>query len=170
MCPNTSEEIHEMSKVTYSSVVGSLMYTMMCTRPDICYAVGLVSRYQSNPGRRHWSAVKRILRYLKGTTYYILCYQGKDLTLKEYTDADWGGDLDERNSTSGYAFLVNDGRTSWRSKKQTCVTVHNGSRICGMCFCSARKCLVKRFLCHLGIVTSPVGALTIYCDSQSAIA
>ncbi|XP_073051273.1 secreted RxLR effector protein 161-like [Primulina eburnea] len=123
MCPNNSEEIHEMSKVPYFSAIGSLMYAMMCTCPDICYAMGLVSRYQSNPRRRHWSAVKKILRYLKGTTDYFLCYQGKDLTLKGYTDADWGGDLDERKSTSGYAFLLNDGCISWRSKKQTRVSL-----------------------------------------------
>ena len=51
-----------MSNVPYSSAVGSLMYAMLCTRPDICFAVGLVSQYQSNPGREHWKAVKRILR------------------------------------------------------------------------------------------------------------
>ena len=77
------------------SAVGSLMYAMMCTRPDICFAVGLVSRYQSNPGIAHWKAVKRILRYLSGTADYGLCYRGKDLQLQGYTDADWGGDLDE---------------------------------------------------------------------------
>ena len=56
-----------MKKVPYTSAVGSLMYAMMCTRPDICFAVDMVSRYQSNPGPVHWKAVKRILRYLKGT-------------------------------------------------------------------------------------------------------
>ena len=74
MCPRNLEEEKEMSNVPYSSAVGSLMYAMLCTRPDICFAVGLVSRYQSNPGREHWKAVKRILRYLKGTMDYHLCY------------------------------------------------------------------------------------------------
>ena len=60
MCPKTEKEKEDMSRVLYSSAIGSLMYAMMCTRPDICYAVGLVSRYQSNPGRDHWKAVKRI--------------------------------------------------------------------------------------------------------------
>ena len=75
MCPKISEEKKKMSKILYASVVGSLMYTMMCTRPDISYVVGLVSRYQSNLGQKHWMKIKRILRYLKETSNYMLCYQ-----------------------------------------------------------------------------------------------
>ena len=113
-----------MSKVPYASVIGSLMYVMMCTRPDICYAVGLVSRYQSNPGQKYWMAIKRILRYLKGTSDYILCYQGKkDLRLIGYSDADWGGDINQSKSTSRYAFLLNDSAILWSSKKQSCVAL-----------------------------------------------
>ena len=98
-----------MSKVPYLSVVGSLMYAMMYTRPDICHAVGMASKYQSNLGQKHWKAVKRILRNLKGTTKYSFCYQGKELILKGYIDANWGGDLDDRKFTSGFAFLLNNG-------------------------------------------------------------
>ena len=87
MCPKTPEEKEKMSRVPYASAVGSLMYAMMCTRPYICYAIGLVSRFQSNPGQKHWMAVKWILRYLKGTSDYMLCYQGKkDLRLIGYFD------------------------------------------------------------------------------------
>ena len=111
-CPKTQSEKDAMKRVPYSSAVGSLMYAMLCTRPDICYAVGLVSRYQSNPGQTHWKAVKRILRYLRGTADYKLCYQGSDLQLVGYSDADWGGDLDERKSISGYVFLLNNGTIS----------------------------------------------------------
>ena len=74
MCPKNPEEIRKMSKVPYSTVVGSLMYTMLCTRPNICYVVAMVSRYQANPGMANWKAVKRILRHLKGTVDYSLCY------------------------------------------------------------------------------------------------
>ena len=74
MCPKTPDEKAQMEKVPYSSAVGSLMYAMMCTRPDISFAVGMVSRYQANPGQSHWKAVKRILRYLKGTENYSLCF------------------------------------------------------------------------------------------------
>ena len=77
------------------------MYVMMCTRPDIYYVVGLASIFQSNPGIKHWMTVKRVLRYLKGTTYYVLCYQGRDLQLIGYMDVDWGDDLYQLKSTSG---------------------------------------------------------------------
>ena len=99
MCPKNQTEREAMGKVPYSSAVGSLMYAMMCTRPDICFAIGMVSCYQSNPGHGHWKAVKMILRYLKGTAGLALCYQGNTLKLEGYTDADWAGDLDERRST-----------------------------------------------------------------------
>ena len=96
MCPKTPEEKEKMSRVPYANAVGILMYAMMCTCPGICYAVCLISRFQSNPGQKHWMAVKRILRYLKGTSDYMLCYQGKnDLRLIGYSDADWGGDVDQ---------------------------------------------------------------------------
>jgi len=68
MCPKTQEDVDYMSKVPYASAVGSLMYAMVCTRPDIAHAVGVVSRYMNNLGKEHWMAVKWILRYLKGTT------------------------------------------------------------------------------------------------------
>jgi len=76
------------------------MYAMLCTQPDICFAVDLVSRYQSNPGTAHWQVFKRIMCYLRGTTDLVLCYQGGDLKLRGYSDTDWGGDLDESKSTS----------------------------------------------------------------------
>ena len=79
MCPRSAEKKETMSKVPYSSAIGSLIYAMMFTRPNISYVVGLASRFQSNPGIKHWMVVKRVLRYLKGKTDYVLCYQDKDL-------------------------------------------------------------------------------------------
>jgi hypothetical protein len=76
MCPNTQEEIKYMSRVPYSSVVGSLMYAMVCTIPYISHAVGVVSRYMNNPGKEHWEVVKWILRYLRGTSTHALCFCG----------------------------------------------------------------------------------------------
>ena len=70
-----------MSKVPYESAVGSLMYAMVCTRPDIAYAVGVVSRYMKNPGKEHWIPVKWILRYLRGTTNQALCFGGSNIAL-----------------------------------------------------------------------------------------
>ena len=73
-CPKTDQEKEIMKDLPYVSAVGSLMYAMLCTRLDICFAVGLVSRYQSNLGSTHRQAVKRIMRYLHGTTDLVLCY------------------------------------------------------------------------------------------------
>ena len=108
-----------MSRVPYTSVVGSLMYAMLCTGPNICFTVALFSRCQFNPGPAHWKAVQRIMRYLKGTSDYALCYQSNDLHLKGQTDADYGVDLDDRKSTLGYVFLLSNGAISWSNKKQS---------------------------------------------------
>eukprot|EP00253_Pinus_taeda_P023170 PITA_23170 len=81
MCPKTQEDVDYMSKVPYASAVGSLMYAMVCTSPDIAHAVGVVSRYMKNPGKEHWMAVKWILRYLRGTTNQALCFGGSNISL-----------------------------------------------------------------------------------------
>lgn len=77
MCPKTQKEQDYMKNIPYSSAVGSLMYAMVCTHLDIAQAVGVVSRFMSNLGKQHWDAVKWILRYLKGTPDFVLCFGGK---------------------------------------------------------------------------------------------
>ena len=89
-----------MRQVPYASAVGSLIYAMLCTRPDICYSVGMVSRYQLNLGPKHWQAVKHILKYLRRTRDYMLVYWCEDLIPIGYTDSDFQSDLDFRKSTS----------------------------------------------------------------------
>lgn len=106
-----------MSHVPYASVVGSLMYVMVCTRPYIAHAVGVLSRYMSKPGKEHWTAVKRVLWYLCGTTDYAICYQGRPgpprmLDIQGFVDVDWVGDLDRRRSTGGYVFKLFGGAIS----------------------------------------------------------
>jgi hypothetical protein len=116
-----------MESVPYAQAVGSLMYAMTSTRPDICHAVGLVSRYQPNPGKAHWQAVKRIFRYLQGTKNIKLCFGISDLKIAGYTDADFVGDADDRKSTSGYVFLFGGTTVSWFSKKKKlCCKIHHG--------------------------------------------
>ena len=108
-CPKTQEEEDDMFCVPYASVVDSLMYAMVCTRPDIAHAVGVWSRFMSKPGKGHWTTVMRVLRYLCGTSDYGLCYQGRPrldrvLDIHGFVDTDWAGYLDQRKSTSGYVF------------------------------------------------------------------
>eukprot|EP00253_Pinus_taeda_P030374 PITA_30374 len=108
-CPKTQEEEEDMSRVPYASAVGSLIYAMVYTRPDIAHAVGVLSRFMSKPGKEHWTAVKRVFKYLRGTSDYGLCYQarlGSDrvLDIHGFVDANLAGDLDQRRSTSGCVF------------------------------------------------------------------
>ena len=98
-CPKTQEEEEDMSRVPYASAVGSLMYVIVCTKPDIAHAVGVLSRFMSKPGKEHWTPVKWVFRYLRGTSDYGLCYQGRQgldrvLDIHGFVDADWVGDLD----------------------------------------------------------------------------
>ncbi|KAH9726277.1 Integrase catalytic domain-containing protein [Citrus sinensis] len=106
-CPKSQEEGDYMARVLYASVVGSLMYAMVCTRPDISQAVSMVSRYMHNPGKNQWLEVKWILRYLYGTVDVGLLFK-KDCGQQcvGYCDSDFAGDLDKRRSTTGYVFTL----------------------------------------------------------------
>lgn len=116
MCPQTSEDKKFMSNVPYRSAVGCLVYAMVCTRPDIAFAVGAVSQFLEDPGIKHWSVVKRIMRYLHGTCTHGIHYgpriNSKDTQIIGYCDSDWAGDIDGRKSTTGYCFLLGEGAIS----------------------------------------------------------
>ncbi|KAK9178200.1 hypothetical protein WN943_027390 [Citrus x changshan-huyou] len=120
--PKTSEEIEKIRRVPYAEAVGSLMYIMLCIRPDVYFTVEMVSRYQSNPGPEHWTAVKHIIKYLKRTKNYMLVYAGDELIPVGYTNSDFLSDEDCRKSTFGYVFTLGSGAISWISVKQSCIT------------------------------------------------
>ena len=82
------------------------MYAMYCTRPDIAYAVGILSRYTHNPGHMHWNAIHRVLKYLKRTINYGLYFNGEPTVLEGYSDASWNSDSNESISTSGWIFTL----------------------------------------------------------------
>nr|KYP72116.1 Retrovirus-related Pol polyprotein from transposon TNT 1-94 [Cajanus cajan] len=94
---------------------------MVCTRPDIATIVGVVSRFMSNPGRKHWEAVKWLLHYLKGTSKIALCFSKNDVILEGYSDADLGGCLDTRKNTTRFVFTVGGTLVSWISQLQKSV-------------------------------------------------
>ncbi|KAL6329572.1 hypothetical protein AAG906_022149 [Vitis piasezkii] len=98
------------------------MYLMNCTRPDIAYAVGRLSRYTQSPNQDHWTAVRRVLKHLKGTINYGLCFSGFPSVLEGFSDANWISDSNEMKSTSGYVFILGGSAVSWKSAKQTCIT------------------------------------------------
>jgi hypothetical protein len=128
----TEEELQgiqeEMQGIPYKAAVGSLMYAMVGTRPDLAFAMSMVNQFMSRVGHSHWMTVKRILRYLKGTLDSKSCLGGKDVSLRGYCDADWGGDANERCSTMGYVYFVGVKAVSWNYKRQTTIAL---SRIHG---------------------------------------
>ncbi|KAK7013539.1 hypothetical protein R3P38DRAFT_3206912 [Favolaschia claudopus] len=116
--------------VPYQSVIGSAMYAMLGTRPDLAYSVGVLGRYSAKPKRIHWAAAKRLLRYLKGTRHWELVYNGADISMDMqflgYSDANWNGDRDTSRSTSGYVFIVNSGAIGWSSRRQFMDNIQHG--------------------------------------------
>ena len=109
---------------SYQSIVGSLLYTAIETRPDIAQAVGVVSKFCANPTQNHLTATKRTLRYLKATAYLRLSYKKcANGNLIGYSDADWAGDMDDRHSTSRNVFFLAYGAVSWLSKRQATVAL-----------------------------------------------
>jgi hypothetical protein len=118
--PQTQAEALEMKQYPYRALIGSLLYLSVCTRPDISFAVGVLARFCENPGLPHWHAAKRVLRYLKGTEDAGIIYGRSTHNVFGYSDADFGGELDKRRSTSAYAFLMHGGVVAWRSKLQDC--------------------------------------------------
>jgi len=103
--PSTNEERDQMHNVPYPSAIGSIMYAMLCTRPDVSYALKATRGYQSNPGISHWISVKNILKYLGRTKDTFLIYGGyKELFVIGYTDASFQIDHDDFRSKSRYVF------------------------------------------------------------------
>ena len=117
-CPSSDLEKEEMAEFPYRSVVGSLMYLAVCTRPDICQAVSELSRFNNNPGRVHWEGAKRVLRYLKGSAGVGLLYTGgESADLWGYVDASHASCPDTGKGRAGYVFISAGAAVSWSSKR-----------------------------------------------------
>ena len=167
MSPSSEEERIEMSRVPYASAVGSLMFAMVCTRPDIAQAVGAVSRYMANPGKEHWRAVKRILKYVKGTSNAALCYGGSDFIVRGYVDSDYAGDIDNSKSTTGYVFTLAGGAVSWVSKLQSIVaTSTTEAEYIAATQASKEAIWLQMLMEELGHEQQKIA---LFCDSQSAL-
>ncbi|XP_065084611.1 uncharacterized protein LOC135706866 [Ochlerotatus camptorhynchus] len=113
----------ESTQEPYRELLGTIMYVMLCTRPDLCFPFGFLGRYQQNPTVNHWQCLKRIVRYLKGTKTKHLKFVRDESAevLVGYADADWASDAEDRKSVSGYLFTVFGNPVSWSSKKQVTV-------------------------------------------------
>ena len=156
------------NKEQYKKLVRKLIY-LSHTRPDISYAVGMISRFMHLPQVPHMEAVMRILRYLKGTSSRGVFFQKNDhLDLMAYIDADWAGDRDSRKSTSRYFTLVGGNLVTWRSKKQKVVALSSAEAEFRSIAKAITKILwLKKLLSALNFPPTKAGKL--FCDNQAAI-
>ena len=155
----------------YQSILGSLMYAMLGTRPDIAFAVSRLCQFQSNPTSQHLHAAQHILRYLRGTSHYRLCL-GPDSERGDnvvgYTDADFAGDVDTSRSTSGWCFFLGRGTTAWESRKQQSVS---RSTFESEYHAASEACVQVLWLINFTQQIDHPASLpiTLYCDNKSAI-
>ncbi|KAH9689118.1 Integrase catalytic domain-containing protein [Citrus sinensis] len=167
MCHSNEAERKEKSRVLYASTVGSLIFAMICTRLDIAQAVGAVSRYMANLSGEHWIAVKRILRYIKGTSDVALCYGGSEFTVRGYVDSDFAGDLDKRKSTTGYVLTLAGAAVSWVSKLHTIVALSTTEAEYMAATQACKEVIwIQRLLEEIGHKQEKI---FVFCDSQSAL-
>ncbi|RVW86309.1 Retrovirus-related Pol polyprotein from transposon TNT 1-94 [Vitis vinifera] len=169
----TSDELilsESVSQVEYSRVIGSLMYLMSCTRPDIAYAVSKLSRYTSNPGAKHWQGIIRVLKYLRFTRDYGLHYTRYPAVLEGYSDANWISNVKDSKSHSGYVFTLGGAAVSWKSSKQTVIARSTmESEFIALDKCGEEAEWLRHFLEDIPRWSKPVPLICIHCDSQSAI-
>lgn len=170
MEPQTEENRQFMAGIPYISAVASCIYLAGVTRPDISYAVGVLARFNKNPGPQHWKAVQRLLRYLKGTVNFALKLGGKaPPQLTGFSDADYAFDVDTRRSTSGMAWFVGHRLVAWRSKRQPVVTnsTTEAEYVAGV-YAGSEGAFLRKLLMELGYGQN--GPTPLHLDNQSAIA
>ena len=176
-CPVSDEEKASMCDVPYMSAVGSLLYAAIGTRPDIAHAVNVVSKFMKNPGQAHWMAVKRILRYIKGTVNKPLVFIAKGSLVKDqlhvnaYSDADWAGDVDDRRSTTGYVVRLGDSSVIWNTKKQKTISLSSAeAEYMALASVTQEVKWVNQFLCELLLPCMKLSVcMSVYVDNQAAI-
>lgn len=160
----------ERTQEPYRELLGSLMYTMMSTRPDICFSVGYLGRFQQQPNQQHWMALKRVVRYLKGTQHIVMKFKRYDHAkpLIGFADADWAGDREDRKSVSGYIFQVYGNTISWSSKKQTSVAMSSSEAEYVALSCDAAEAIwLTGILGDLGV--KQIEPVTMFEDNHGCI-
>jgi hypothetical protein len=158
------------ASIRFREAVGSLMFLSTVSRPDISFAVNLISRFLSNYNRTHWEAVKRIFKYLKGTVDLGIMYKnsGSEIELVGYTDSDFAGDIDTRRSTSGFIFELSNGPVTWSSQRQKMVTLSTTEAEYVAASLATREALwLRQLLNDVGLTCH--GPTTLNVDNQSAI-
>lgn len=154
----------------YPKIVGALLFLVLCSRPDLAYAVNQLTRYMSAPRMTHFTALKRVLRYLKGTTTLGLYYTRSnkaDYALVGYSDADWAGDVKTRKSTTGNCFLLSGAAISWRVMTQSCISLSTAeAELVALAKTVQQALWLNRLSHNIGFDFQPI---TINEDNQAAI-
>ncbi|KAJ9557023.1 hypothetical protein OSB04_011637 [Centaurea solstitialis] len=172
-CPVSIQDQDKMKSVPYASAIGSIMYAMLCTRPDVAYSVSVTSRYQQNPGEPHWVAVKNILKYLRRTKEMFLVFGGTEdeISVTGYSDASFQTDRDDFRSQSGYVFTLNGGAISWKSSKQDTIADSTTEAEYIAASDAAKEAVwLRNFLSDLRVVASISRPIDIFCDNSGAVA
>ena len=157
-----------LTNCNYGSLIGSLMYLAVSTRPDIAYSVGALARFMSRPTTVSMAAAKGLLRYLAGTSGYQLTFSGSSNSLAIYTDSDYAACPDTRKSVSGFVITLNGGAVDWRSKKQTTVTLSTTEAEYVAAAAATREVLWFRHLASALDIT--VDVYNIFGDNKSTLA
>ena len=146
------------------------MYLAGATRPDISFAVSKLSHFTSNPGKDHWDALERVLRYLRGTIEYGIHYTGYPSVLEGYSDSNWISDADAIKATSGYVFTLAGAAVTWRSCKQTILTRSTmEAELVALDTATVEAEWLRELLMDLPLVEKPVPAILMYCDNQTVL-
>jgi hypothetical protein len=169
MSPKTDSEKAQMADKPYRPILGCVMWGHLATRPDLSFAVSLLSRFQANPGIDHWNALMHVVGYVRNTIDYGLTYsRDGDLSPLGYADADYGGCRDTRRSTSGYVFMMAGGPVTWSSKRQSTVALSTvEAEYVAMSRCAQQMTWMQSWLDEVAIEYATPGV--IKGDSRGAI-
>ncbi|KAJ9567241.1 hypothetical protein OSB04_003207 [Centaurea solstitialis] len=159
-----------VAQLEYASAIGSMMYAMHCTRPDIAFAVSKLSQHTINPGVEHWKAVSRVLGYLKRTSKLEMTYMSSSGILEGYSDASWIDQTSDSKSTSGWIFTLAEGAISWASKRQTCIA-HSTMEVEFIALAAAGKEAewIRDLLSDNRLWDVPMPSIPMYCDSEATL-
>ena len=163
--PKTPEDEALMERIPYASTIGSIMYTMIYTRPDVAYALSVMSIFQVIPGEKHWDAMKCILKDL------FLVYGEEELKLKRYIDSSFQSYPNDSKSTSIFMFTLNGGAISWKSSKQTTIAeLTIEAKYISASDATKEAVWLKKFITDLGVIPSISDPIPVLCDNNGAIA